>query len=232
MTFPGTDPERVLVEYAPVLHTAFDLKPVVPPVTIAFVQANGANNTNVPTLPVTLTSNVAAGNLMVVAVGAANLAGAAATMTVTDSLGNTYTQIGTVVSDPGNYGLCLWWSHLTTGGSDTVTFHTGAGDLTFIRIIANEFSGVTVLDQHSSGSGASYPLSSGNMTTTAANEVVFGWGAANNNAATPGTGFTIAFTVTGQSTEYDIVSAAGTYAAVFPGDGASSNWACAGATFQ
>lgn len=233
MTFPqGVPPGVMLVEFHPVRHVDFDLKGSAPPVSVAFVQSAGNNSANASSLSQAFLSNVTAGDLLVVGVGGDQLDGATAAA-VADTQSNTYAQVGSYVTTPTTlYGLALFAAVAGATGANTVTVTITPGAINFVRLLIHEFAGVSATDQAITGRGAAYPLSSGNMTTTVANEVIFGWGASDNGVTTPGTGFTIGRTQTSESTEYMIVSSTGTYAATFPGDGGTSNWACIGATFK
>lgn len=222
----------MLVEYHPVHHVSFDTSPPAPPPpTIAFIQSEGNNNTAANSLSQAFDANVTSGNLIVVAFGSAVLY-SGEPVTITDSQSNAYTQIGSYqVNTSSTYGIGVWYTVTHTTGACTVSMNRTNPE-NFNRLLIHEFAGVTALDQTAQATGAGYPLDSGAMITTAANELIFGWGASDNGVTTPGTGFTIGRTQTLESTEYQIVSAAGTYHATFPGDNGSSSWACIGATFK
>lgn len=232
MTFPGAPPDRVLVEYAPVLYVGFDIKAGAGPAPPSFVQSEGVNSSSAASLTVAFDSNVTSGHVLLAAVVGASLDGVSNTASVTDTQGNTYTQVGTYVTASPNGTISLFGTVASNTGPDTVTLTSTPGAVNFIRLLIQEFAGVSVVDQHNSANGAAYPLSSGNMTTAAATGVVFGWGVSDNGVTTPGTGFTIARTQALESTEYQIFTGAGTYAAIFPGDNGTSVWGCIGAILK
>lgn len=229
---PGPQPESIRVEYHPVRHITFDLTPAAPPPgRITFVQSQGGNSTGNSTSAI-FDSNVTAGNLLVVALGGSALS-AVDFAILTDTLGNSFTLAGTYGNTgDGTYGIGLFYAVTGSSGADTVSFVSHNPSSTFTRCLIHEFSGVTALDQFSTSNGAIFPLDSGAMNTTAANEVVFGWGVSDNGITTIGAGFTLGRTQANQTTEYQIVSATGTYHATFPGDGANNSWGCIGATFK
>lgn len=108
------------------------------------------------------------------------------TFTVTDSAGNTYTQL-----DTGNYaGASYQTAHFlasnVTGGSLTITAHSSVSQTYFV-VFAREISGVTgsPLDVHA----LTYGTTSGpqnlsvNLTTTGADEFISSFGGATGAAA-------------------------------------------------
>src|SRR3990167_8693513 len=72
---------------------------------------------NATTIAVTFDSNVTAGNL--IAVGVGHWSGN--TVTVADSLGNTYTQIRQVTDDANARRLTMFYAMNIAGGANTVT---------------------------------------------------------------------------------------------------------------
>lgn len=224
-------PDRVLVEYSPVRHVEFDLVPASVPTSIAFVQSNGAFNSSTSSLAATFTSNVTSGNLLVAATVANGLTGTYGAVPVSDTVSSTWHGNLAVLVNPGGAGLNLWWARAGASGANTVTWAIGSTE-TFTRLIIQEFSGVTALDQEARATGAAYPLDSGGVTTTHAAELLLAWGCSDNGVTTPGANYTISFTQNSESTEYRIVSSTGVYHGLFPGDGASSNWGCILNTFN
>lgn len=218
--------------YDPIQHVTFDLKPAGPPPGhVAFIQSEGGNSTGNST-SATFDSNVTAGNLLVVALGGSALS-AVDFAVLTDTLGNSFTLAGTYgATGDSTYGIAVFYAVAGSSGADTVSFVSHNPSSAFTRCLIHEFSGVTVLDQFSTSSGGTFPLDSGAMTTTAANEVVFGWGVSDNGITTIGSGFLLGRTQANQTTEYQIVLATGTYHATFPGDGSNNSWGCIGATFK
>ncbi|MDE2106602.1 MAG: hypothetical protein KGL39_55820 [Patescibacteria group bacterium] len=154
---------------------------------MAFVQAVGTATGVTGTGP---TLTLTTGN---VAFAFAQSAGAQ-TYAVSDTLGNTWTQIGTTISNAAPVDdEALFMSHITNGGSTTVTM--SAGFLGEVAVI--EYSGLsgTVLGNfggYSAGSGAStFTLGpTGSVSTVPSQIIGICWDVNGNGAATAGTGYT------------------------------------------
>jgi hypothetical protein len=204
-----------------------------PPVPPSLVQvAGGFQNASVP-VAVTPSSSVTAGNLLVVGFATNHLAGQPVIGTISDTLGTSWSgQVAHADNTVAGIEQCFFWGAVPAGvGSDTITVTPFTGG-DFNRVFVHEVAGVTALDQTAVNTGAAYPLSAGPVTTTAASEILVALGNSENGVVNPGTGWTIALTQTGESTEYQVVSTAGSYTATFPGDAGSSPWACSLVTFH
>ncbi len=164
--------------------------------SIAFVQSTSV--ISIATNPsLAYTSNVTAGNLLVMACKA----GTSATITnVSDSLNGSWTQA--VERIDGVDRLAIWYKANTLGGAVTVTCSTAGTDN---ALTIAEFSGVrpsAPLDQTASGSD---PVGSVTLTTanTAAlaqpGELVFAGGESGFNTFTAGTSDGTAFTIASQA---------------------------------
>ena len=202
-----------------------------PPPTPTLVQAVGVEQSGGGAINLPYGSDVTAGNVLVAAYAALGLDGVTNTVTITDSLSNTWALAGATTVAANTYGMAIYWTRTTNGGADTVTATPSAFGGGLGRLGVHELAHVTALDQTAGAIGPAYPLDSGPITTTHAVEMLFGWGASPSGISTPGPGFTIAADVGGEATEYQAVASAGTYHVTFPGDGASSGWVITAATF-
>lgn len=195
---------------------------------IAFVQGNTNFDASVSnTLTAAYTSDVTAGNLLIVAT--AYPMNTPYTATITDSMGNSYsTAVGPTDSTALFFRNYIHYTVATSTGPNTVTFTT-SGAIDFRRLLIHEYSGVDTLDATAANTGPSGAPNSGSASTNYANELIFGWGISNNGLTTPGSGFTLRQTSASESSEDKIVSSTGSYSAVYPADG--SAWICQMATF-
>jgi hypothetical protein len=120
--------------------------------SITFVQSKTAPSIGPATSQTLLfSSNVTVGNNIVVQVAVVGTT--PAITSVTDSLGNTYTQ--QITRNPGGVRLDLWSAPVTTGGSCTITVSTGLNSNNFV-LIASELHntvGTLTYDVSSSGTG-------------------------------------------------------------------------------
>lgn len=142
---------------------------------------------------------------------------------VSDNLGNTYTRVvnGTqVASTTPQYA---YFAPVTTGGSCVVTVTAGCG-VTRVGIYAAEYSNLTAspYDDSHSADASTNSFSSGNVTTTAADDLLVGI-FAGSDPMSVGSG-TSRFNpgVSGQLYTDQNVSAAGTAAATAVSSGTSN----------
>ncbi|HSW90467.1 MAG TPA: hypothetical protein VLF64_00550 [Candidatus Saccharimonadales bacterium] len=194
---------------------------------ITFVQGNANGDSSSGTVTTcAFTSNVTAGNLLVVAV---SFASAIETASVTDSLGNTYsTAVGPTTSNTIASRVYTFYTVTGLSGANTVTI-TNSNLVLFRRVSVHEYSGVNTLEVATGTNADTGAPDSGPVTTTHANALIFGWGISNNGTTSAGTGFTLRETALSESTEDMIVSSTGTYDAIYPSDG--SAWICQVAAF-
>lgn len=68
-----------------------------------------------------------------------------ATMTMADTLGNIYTEVGTVIEAGIPKRLRHFWAEVTTGGATTITITFGAA-VAWRQMVASEITGVTAYD--------------------------------------------------------------------------------------
>lgn len=191
--------------------------------------------------PVTFVeADVTVGNAIIVA---AVWNSSTATASISDNQGNTYiTDLGPVTHSSFARRCQIWSALNVKGGPTTVT-------VTFSESVTNsvaihEYSGLATSaakDQPAfadSGTTPSTSLDSGpTPTTTQAKELLFGFGCGgvDLNVSAAGTNYTLRQSRTnpapGLGTEDLVVSATGTYRAIFTID-VSTNWICAIVTYK
>ncbi len=109
---------------------------------------------------------------------------------VSDSQGNTYTQVGTQLTSPGGARSVVFYAKNIKGGADTVTVKLSASSA-YIELYLTEYSGVdpaNPIDAQAGSSGNSGSVSSGSATTTVAGDVIYGFCVA-DSSCTVGSGF-------------------------------------------
>src|SRR5262249_6530599 len=145
-------------------------------------------------------SNVNAGDFLIVTGTAAR---PSATLTISDSAGDTFTPAIGPLSDPNQAVTGHVWCIVNAkGGPATVTITPSTPDA--LEIHVSEWSGISKtspLDQTASATGKGTLVSSGARTPTANNELIFGYSFVGQNASA-GTGFTQLTLVNGDMTEY------------------------------
>ena len=199
---------------------------------ITFVQVKSATpQTNSASVAVTYQVAQTLGNLNIVAVGWNDTT---STVTgVTDSQNNTYVL---AIGPTTGTGLrqSIYYAKNIAAGSNTVTV-TFSQAAAFVDIRALEYSGLDTanpLDQTAGAVGSGTTASSGAVTTTAANELIFGAGMTLATFTGAGTGFTsrIITSPDADIAEDRTVTTTGSYSATAPNS--SSNWVMQVATFQ
>ncbi|MCU1270103.1 MAG: repeat/fibronectin type domain protein [Acidobacteriaceae bacterium] len=189
------------------------------------VAGNEATGLNISA---TFPSNNTAGNFLIVAGTAAR---PGSTLTITDTLGNTYIPaIGPVTDSNQKVTAYIWYVPNCKGGANTVTLTPSTADA--LEIHVTEWSGIAIsssLDQTASAAGTGTAASSGSMTTTLNGELIFGYTFLLNTAVA-GNGFTGISLVNGDLDEYQIQSTAGPIAATFTQT--SGTWLALMATFE
>ncbi len=198
---------------------------------IAFVQVNSATPTG-STAAILLSYGLpqTAGNLNIVVVGWNDIT--STVTSVSDSLGNTYAQAGTLVTGSAERQALYYAKNILAGSNVvTVTFNQAAR-IADVRIL--EYSGLdpnNPLDVTASAAGSSVTPNSGTATTTSANELIFGAGTTATSFYAAGTGFTSRiFTGDGDIAEDQVVSSTGSYSAT--GKTSSAPWVMQMATFR
>jgi hypothetical protein len=151
--------------------------------TPGFVQQVNAHGANRASLGAALASNVTAGNRLVVEVGTwANAS--ATTSAVTDSAGNTYTELMSVVASDKTE-MSVWTAPITAGGGTKPTVTATTTKVSDIGIAVSEYSGLStaggtaVLDQSAHASAkttTAAAVSSGSTPgATLSNELAIGF---------------------------------------------------------
>lgn len=135
-------------------------------------KANATATGSVTTLAKAFTNNVAAGNSIVVVCGAGNNG----TLTVTDSLSNTYTS-AVVQANSTTFEAQIFYAVGIVGGANTVTV-TNGGSAASLSAQLYEVSGLiaqvgNVLDQTSSGTGTGTTASASNIASVSPNALAF-----------------------------------------------------------
>jgi uncharacterized protein YjdB len=156
---------------------------------------------------------------------------AAATATVQDQLGNTYTPIFQTTCVGGTDCFQVWYAQNVKGGvplAVTITYSTQTTSLSVLDVI--EYSGINqtnALDVTASATGSGAVQSSGNMpVTTSAQEMIvglFGY-SAYEAPYTAGSGFTFRNYDASTMLEDESASSTGVYSATASSSG-SANWA-------
>jgi hypothetical protein len=133
---------------------------------------------------------------------------------VTDSQGNTYTAVGSLLTSPGGSSSRVYFAQNIAGGADTVTVKLSSSS-SWIEVYLTEYSGVSTVsavDVQSGASGSSGTVSSGLATTTVSGDEIFGYCVGDWNC-TAGSGFTSRSAFDGNLIEDKKATSAGSYAA-------------------
>ena len=202
---------------------------------ISHVQQFGAFAAGSPISATTGNVTVTAGNALIVGVLGFNIGGGQ-TASASDTLGNTWnTAVGPfqgTIAGSTSLMYVFYVKKLNASGTTavTITFSVAPNN---IRVHCHEVSGLdqtSPFDQMNTNTATSAAMTSGNVTTLFANEFLYGYGADNSGNPTTGVGWTAGITEGSELDEWQIVSATGTYAATYTGDGAA--YMCEIATFK
>ena len=179
--------------------------------TPAFVQARANEVTSGTTNSLAFNSANTAGNLIAVYV-IWNNSGAVA---LADSRSDTYAAATARIAWGSGWSAQVFYAKNIAGGSNTVTA-TFSTAITFFGIIyVHEYSGlskVNPVDVTASAVGTAAAMSSGAVTTTNANDLLFAPGASSSAVTQAGSGYTTRSTAFGNLTEDRVVTTAGSYA--------------------
>lgn len=188
---------------------------------IAFVQSKSLDGGSATAASLGLTAAVSLASLLVVPV---RVGANGRTITVADNKANTYSNL-TVLSDGAGADANIFYAANAASGLTTVTLSISGAAAT-LRFAAHEYSGIatsTPLDQNTRQTysvAAGGTADSGNVTTTQADELLFGYVEEADGATgfTAGTNYTkreelIVATALKVGTEDRIVAATGTYSA-------------------
>ena len=205
----------------------------------AFVQSAATHATLVSTLSVIPTNPIAGGNRIVVETGIWNSGGATA-KSVTDSAGNTYTELLHFKASD-NAEMSVWSAPVTAGGGTKPTITVTPTAKADVGVAALEYSGTssvadaTVMDQNKTASGktsgAATVSSGATPTTTAGNELAIGFYADSGfgDTLTSGSGYTQRVNVSNTPdiellAEDEYLPASGATPNASAGTGASTIW--------
>ena len=194
-----------------------------------YVQVNSAVPTSTATISATYNSAQTAGNMNVVAIGWDS--SFITLKTLTDSKGNSYKLAVSYVDSTGITQAIYYAPNVVAAaaGANRITATLSAStDWPDLRIL--EYSGVNTLDKTASAKGTTTAAGSGSVTTTQANELLFGAMYTYGTTNGPGSGYT-SRVVTGDSdlAEDEVVFATGLYSAKASMNG--QEWVAQLATF-
>jgi endoglucanase len=149
-------------------------------VAVAPVQGKAASNAASAAPTITTTSNVAVGDVVLLAIRVNNTT--TTISSVTDSLGNTWTVAIAQFNASTGFSLALYYSQITTGGACTITVNLSVS--TGTRFAVEEYSGMvasgTLIEgTPSTGIGTGVTLDSGATTTSTASDTLIGIGGGN-----------------------------------------------------
>ncbi len=176
----------------------------------AFVQDRDTEVTSGTTASLAFSKANTAGNLIVVYVIWDN----PGNVTMSDTRGDTYTAATVRQTWGAGWSAQVFYASNIIGGTNTVKATFGTAITSFGLLYLHEYSGlatVSPVDVDASAVGTSAAMSSGAVTTTQANDLLFGAGASDLTAS-KGTGFTTRLTGFGNLTEDRVVTATGSYA--------------------
>jgi hypothetical protein len=142
----------------------------------AFVQNVSAHSSSVASLALKPGANITAGNRLVVEVGVWSN-GKASASSVTDSAGNTYTELLHFRASD-NTELSVWTAPITAGGGTEPTITVKPSATADVGAVASEYSGLST----AAGTAAVDQLSTATGTTTGAGTVASGPTAATSTA--------------------------------------------------
>jgi hypothetical protein len=156
----------------------FTVTPSNPSQPITFVQSTSTSQFSGQTASAAFPGSVTSGDLIIVGV----FADVGATVSVTDALGDTFTQ---VVHQPvaSDHDSDVFVGTAGTSGADTITVNAGSG-MNVYTFSIHEYIGVTTaVDAFSTAQGNSTAPASGSLTTVTSNDLIFAWFTNGNNFA-------------------------------------------------
>lgn len=132
---------------------------------------------------------------------------------VTDSQGNTFTEVGKQLTSPAGRRSRVYYAKNIAGGADTIK--VSLSTKATIRVYISEYSAAdpsSPVDTASGATGTAGSVSSGAVSTASNNDLIYGYCAA-DSACTAGSGFTTRSTLDNDLVEDEPVRSAGPYAA-------------------
>jgi len=201
--------------------------------TAAVVQSAVSADSSATTAVVTFTTqNDTAGNAIIAVCGMENFNYAVCSSVPTDTEGGPAFVADGTENNSSVAGVIVYHKFSILGGtkdSVTCTFSTAVGQHWCMIV---EVSGINALDQvGNTGNGNTFPaLTSSSVTTTYANEFIFGAFSAqgnngNFNSASAGSGYTLILQQGDSLSEYENVSSAASYTATATYSVGSDYWA-------
>ena len=179
--------------------------------TPSFIQERDRQVTSGTTNAVSLASPTTAGNLLAVYVIWDNRG----SVSISDTRGNPYASaVVPVVWNAGRYSAQVFYAKKIKGGADTVIATFASAVHSFGIVYVHEYSGLdqtAPVDVTAAAVGSFGSLNSGSVTTTNANDLLFGAGVSMNVVTGAGPGYTARSTAQGNITEDRNVSAKGSY---------------------
>jgi hypothetical protein len=192
---------------------------------VKYVQGRAALGKNVNSKSLAFSSANTAGNLIVVGV---DWHDSQSFGSISDSAGNSYTEVGSELRVPGRFRLRLYYAKNVASGANTGTVSLSGPD-DVVELYIHEYSGANPtapLDVQSGATGTASSASSTAVTSTA-NDLVFGYCV--TGIANVGSGFTVRSNLDSNLTEDKITATAGPVSATAT---ASSAWALQMAAFK
>ncbi len=181
-------------------------------VTVSSVQVVAAAAPgSASTLSLSFAQNTVAGDLILVAF---DYDTNATPSSVTDSQGNVFTPIGNQLTSPGGARSRVYYAKNIKGGADRVTVNLSANS-GWLELYLSEYTGVdqtNPIDAQAGASGGAGAVTSGNGTTSAVGDVIYGY-CVGDWVCTAGSGFATRSNLNGNLIEDRLAGTAGTYAA-------------------
>jgi hypothetical protein len=180
-------------------------------VPLRYVQGTASDYGSTGAATLSFARAVGAGDAIVVAVDFDSNSAPA----VTDSLGNVFSVVAS--GSISNSGMYIALAQNIAGGEDAVTVSIDTPSATYFEFYQYEYAGLALsgaFDAASSATGMSSSLdamSGGPVTTSAAGDLIFGYGITGEAAA--GTGFTVRSNFNSNIVEDQVAGAPGVYTA-------------------
>jgi glucose/arabinose dehydrogenase/chitodextrinase len=178
--------------------------------TPTFKQAKAKEITSGVTDGVAFASANTAGDAIVVSLVWSNTGA----VNVTDSRGNTYTPATTRTTWGSNWSAQVFYAKNVVAGTNTVTATFATSITSFGIVQAHEYSGidkVNPLDGVAVSTGTGTSMSTGNVTTTAANDLLFDAGGSAGNMNTAPSGWTGRLNTSGNRSADKTAATVGSY---------------------
>jgi hypothetical protein len=132
---------------------------------------------------------------------------------ITDSQGNTFTQVGSDLTSPGGNKNRVYYANNILGGADTVTITLSTSN--FMEVFLSEYSGVDTVnpvDVTVGNTGVAGSVTSGIATTTTPGDKIYGF-CFGDWSCLVGSGFTVRSNLNNNLVEDMTATTIGSYAA-------------------